>query len=175
MPEDALKRVSDIADRYSWETSTGWRGQALTANEVYNLSIRKGTLTPEERGIINEHIKTSIRMLQSLPYPKNLQNVPIHAGSHHEYYNGKGYPMGLEGNKITLQGRILAIADIFEALTSTDRPYKKTKKLSEALSVLCTMKDKREIDPDLYNLFVREKIYLRYAKEFLAPDQIDLT
>jgi HD-GYP domain-containing protein (c-di-GMP phosphodiesterase class II)/HAMP domain-containing protein len=174
MPVDFQKKIVDIAGRYTWETSTGTRKPVLAQDEMYNLCILKGTLTPKERKIVNDHILTSMRMLKSLKYPKNLRNVPVHAGAHHERFDGKGYPAGVAGDQISIQGRILAIADIFEALTAADRPYHKMNTLSEALEIFRTMKDKGQIDPDLYDTFISEKIYLRYAREFLKRDQIDI-
>ena len=174
MPADFQKKILDIACRYTLETSTGKRKSILTPDEVYNLCILRGTLTPKERKIVNDHILTSMRMLKSLKYPKNLRNVPVHAGAHHERFDGKGYPAGLAGDQISIQGRILAIADVFEALTAADRPYHKMNTLSEALEIFRKMKDKGQIDPDLYDTFIREKIYLRYARQFLKRDQIDI-
>jgi len=173
MPADNQNRIQEIAGKYVLETSTGISKPSLTPDEVYNLSVKSGTLTPKERDIVSEHIVTGIRMLESLRYPKSLRNVPVHAGSHHERFDGKGYPAGLLGNQITIQGRIIAIADIFEALTAADRPYKKMKTLSEALKILRSMRDEGQIDPDLYDVFINEKIYLRYARQFLLSDQID--
>jgi len=174
MPEDHRTRVMEIAYKYGWERPNGERRPILSHDEVVNLTIPSGTLTREERGIVNYHIVSTIKMLESLPYPKNLRNVPAHAGSHHERMDGKGYPLGLTRDQISMQGRIIAIADIFEALTATDRPYKKAKTLSEALEILRTMNADGQIDPDLYHLFMGEKLYLRYAEQFLDPEQIDI-
>jgi hypothetical protein len=145
----------------------------LTANEVYNLTIEKGTLTPEEREIINNHIVATIKMLEALPFPKNLRNVPEFAGGHHEKMDGSGYPRGLTGEQMSLQARMMAIADIFEALTAKDRPYKEGKKLSESLRILGLMKQDNHIDPDLFRLFITEGLYQRYADTYLSPEQID--
>ncbi|HEU4709709.1 MAG TPA: HD domain-containing phosphohydrolase, partial [Methylophilaceae bacterium] len=145
----------------------------LSENEVYNLNIARGTLTQEERNIINNHITVTIHMLESLPYPKDLKRVPEYAGGHHERMDGKGYPRGLTREQMSIPARIMGIADIFEALTSRDRPYKKAKTLSESLQILGKMKLDNHIDPDLFDLFIREKLYLRYAEQFLEQDQID--
>lgn len=174
MSVDFQRKILDIACKYTWETSNGARKPVLTQDEVYNLCVRNGTLTPKERDIVNDHIKTSVRMLKSLNYPSNLRNVPVHAGYHHERFDGTGYPAGLTGDQISIQGRILAIADVFEALTAADRPYHKRNTLSEALEILRTMKDEGRIDPDLYDTFIREKIHIRYARKFLESDQIDI-
>ena len=145
----------------------------LTENEVVNLSIERGTLTSDERAIINNHIVVTIHMLEALPYPKDLRRVPEYAGGHHERMDGKGYPKGLTREQMSIPARMMGVADIFEALTSKDRPYKRAKSLSESLIILGKMKLDNHIDPDVFDIFVREKIYLRYAEKFLDPEQID--
>lgn len=112
-------------------------------------------------------------MLESLPYPKNLRRVPEYAGGHHERMDGKGYPKGLTREQMSIPARMMGIADIFEALSARDRPYKPGKPLSECLHILGKMKLDNHIDPDLFDLFIREKVYLKYAQMFLAPEQID--
>jgi HD-GYP domain-containing protein (c-di-GMP phosphodiesterase class II) len=112
-------------------------------------------------------------MLDTLPYPKSLHNVPRFAAAHHERMDGKGYPRGLKGDEIPLQGRIIAIADIFEALTAKERPYRKEGTLMEALRILGSLKEEGHIDPDLFEVFISEKVYLRYAEKYLIPEQID--
>jgi HD-GYP domain-containing protein (c-di-GMP phosphodiesterase class II) len=145
----------------------------LTDNELYNLTIEKGTLTPEERDMINNHIVATIKMLEALPFPKHLQNIPEYAGGHHEKMDGTGYPRGLTREQMSVQARIMAIADIFEALTAKDRPYKEGKKLSESLRILGTMKQENHIDPDLFDIFIKERLYERYAEQYLDPAQVD--
>lgn len=145
----------------------------LSDNEVYNLSIFRGTLTPEERHIINNHINVTISMLEAIKFPKHLQNVVEIAGGHHERMDGKGYPKGLSREEMSIQARAMAIADVFEALTAKDRPYKAGKKLSEALFILKQMKEEQHIDPDLYDAFIEQKIYKKYAEKFLDDFQID--
>jgi len=171
MSGDKKERVHEIAN-YRWKPN-GKMENFLSENEVYNLTIPRGTLTPEERKVINDHIVVTINMLEELPYPKHLQNVPEFAGGHHEKLDGTGYPMGLMKDEMTVQARIMAIADIFEALTAKDRPYKKGKTLSQAMRILGFMKNDAHIDVDLFDIFVKEKIYLQYAEGFLDPDQID--
>ncbi len=171
MSETDRQRIHQIA-RYSF-IFNGERRPLLDDNEVYNLTITKGTLTPEEREVINNHIVTTIKMLESLPFPKHLSQVPEFAGGHHERMDGKGYPRGLDKQEMSLQARIMAIADIFEALTARDRPYKPAKTLSESLRILGHMKQEGHIDPDLFDLFIREKIYHKYAVQYLEPEQID--
>ena len=146
----------------------------LTDEEVYNLNIPKGTLTPEERQIINRHIVVTINMLEKIPFPKHLQNVPSYAGGHHERIDGRGYPNHLTREQMTIQARCMAIADIFEALTAKDRPYKTPKKVSEALFILKKMKEDNHIDPDIYDAFITQKVYLKYAQQFLDSSQIDV-
>ncbi len=170
-PED-IQRVKDIAN-YEYKNDSGQSVKFLTDNEVYNLTIERGTLTPEERTVINNHIVVTINMLESLPYPKDLRRVPEYAGGHHERMDGKGYPKGLTREQMSIPARMMGVADIFEALTSKDRPYKKAKTLSETLAILGKMRVENHIDPDIFDLFIREKIYLRYAEKFLEPEQID--
>jgi HD-GYP domain-containing protein (c-di-GMP phosphodiesterase class II) len=166
------QRVKEIAN-YEYKSDSGQSVKFLTENEVYNLTIERGTLTPEERMVINNHIVVTINMLEALPYPKDLRRVPEYAGGHHERMDGKGYPKGLKREEMSIPARMMGIADIFEALTSRDRPYKKAKTLSETLTILGRMKMDNHIDPDIFDLFIREKIYLRYAEKFLEPEQID--
>ncbi len=165
-------RVEQIG-AYIWRDPNGNVVPFLNSSEMANLKIAKGTLLPEEREIINHHIVSTINMLEALPWPKHLKNVPEFAGGHHERMDGKGYPRGLTGDRMSLQARIMAIADIFEALTARDRPYKLGKTLTEALTILGRMKEDRHVDPDLFDVFIRRKVYLDYAKRFLEPYQID--
>ncbi|HEF4761634.1 TPA: HD domain-containing protein [Pseudomonas putida] len=141
--------------------------------ELYNLSIRRGTLTNEERYIINHHIVQTILMLSHLPFPGYLSNIAEIAGGHHEKMDGTGYPKRLKREEMSLPARMMAIADIFEALTASDRPYKKAKSLSEALGIMATMCRDAHIDPELFGLFINTHIYLQYAERFLDPEQID--
>jgi HD-GYP domain-containing protein (c-di-GMP phosphodiesterase class II) len=171
--EDAkVERVQEIA-RGRWTTAHGEERPALSEDEVENLCIRRGTLTKKERDIINHHIVVTIDMLEALPWPQHLTRVPEFAGGHHERMDGKGYPKGLTREQMSVQARVMGIADIFEALTAADRPYKSGKTLSEALSILGRMKMDNHIDEDLFEVFLRERVYLRYAKRFLPPEQID--
>ena len=172
MSDEDIARVQQIA-RVRWTDASGEPRNMLTDDEVLNLSIRRGTLNDDEREVINNHIVATIKMLESLPFPKNLQNVPEYAGGHHEKMDGSGYPRGLKRDEMSVQARIMAIADIFEALTASDRPYKKGKKLSECLRIMGFMKQDAHIDPDIFDIFVKHRIYLDYADEFLDPEQID--
>ncbi|MDA0707437.1 MAG: GAF domain-containing protein [Proteobacteria bacterium] len=172
MRESDIARVKTIA-QYRWTDVAGHEANFLTEDEVKNLTIRAGTLTQDERQIINHHIVATIRMLEALPWPRHLKNVPEYAGGHHERMDGKGYPKGLMREDMSVQARCMGIADIFEALTAKDRPYKKGKTLSESLEILGRFRENGHIDPDLFDTFVRSKVYLRYAEMFLDPDQID--
>jgi HD-GYP domain-containing protein (c-di-GMP phosphodiesterase class II) len=145
----------------------------LSENEVVNLSIQKGTLTDEERRLINSHVEISQRMLASLPFPDHLKNVALIAGSHHEKMDGSGYPQGVPAGDLPLQARILAIADIFEALTASDRVYRQPITLSAALTILGRMCSERHLDVDLFELFLRKQAYADYVEKFLKPEQID--
>lgn len=173
MRDDDQERVREISRNYPWRDVDGNGVDFLTDEEAKNLTIRSGTLTPEERQTINHHIEVTIKMLESLPWPRHLKNVPEYAGGHHERMDGKGYPRGLMREQMSVQARIMGIADIFEALTAKDRPYKKGKTLTESLNILGRFKLNGHVDPDLFNVFVREKVYLRYAEQFLDPEQID--
>jgi hypothetical protein len=173
MKDEDIARVKSIAARYRWRNGNGTQSDFLTEDEVRNLTIRSGTLTADERQIINHHIEITIQMLESLPWPRHLKNVPEYAGGHHERMDGKGYPRGLKREQMSVQARCMGIADIFEALTAKDRPYKKGKTLTESLTILGKFKLNGHIDPDLFDIFMWEKVYERYARQFLDPDQID--
>ena len=171
-PEDQ-ERVKQVAARYRWRDVAGNEADFLTADEVENLTIRAGTLTATERQIINHHIDVTIQMLEALPWPKHLKNVPEYAGGHHERMDGKGYPRGLTREQMSVQARCMGIADIFEALTAKDRPYKKGKTLSESLTILGRFKLGGHIDPDLFDVFMWEKVYQKYAEMCMDRHQID--
>ena len=141
--------------------------------ELYNLEIRQGTINKEERAKINEHIVVTIDMLKEIRFPKELSNVVEYAGAHHERVDGKGYPNGLTGDQMSIPAKIMAIADIYEALTASDRPYKEPKKLSEVLSIMRDMKNNGHIDPDLYRVFIESGVYKEYAEQYISPEQID--
>ncbi|MDP2706091.1 MAG: HD domain-containing phosphohydrolase, partial [Burkholderiales bacterium] len=147
-----------------WEANLG---------ELYNLSIGRGTLTEEDRYKINDHMVQTIIMLGALPFPRHLRRVPEYAGGHHEKMDGTGYPRGLKKEEMSVPARIMAIADIFEALTAADRPYKPPKTLSESIKIMKFMVKDRHIDPDLFRLFLDAGVYKEYAKKYLKPEQID--
>ncbi len=171
-PEDQ-QRVRRIAARYRWCDTEGKEDDFLSDDEVENLTIRAGTLTDAERRVINHHIEVTIQMLEALPWPRHLRHVPEYAGGHHERMDGRGYPRGLTREQMSLQARCMGIADVFEALTAADRPYKRGKTLSESLQILGRFKENGHIDPDLFDVFMWEKVYLQYASQCMDPGQID--
>lgn len=141
--------------------------------EVYNLCIEKGTLTEEERYRINEHVIVTIKMLEKIPFPSHMKNIVEYAGTHHETLIGTGYPRKLSKRDLSIPARIMAIADIYEALTSSDRPYKENKTISEAIEILNRMANEQHIDRDLFKLFLTSGIYKTYAMKHLKKEQID--
>ena len=170
--EEDIREIDRIA-AYQWRTPNGTIENLLEEEEVDNLKIARGTLNVMEREIINNHVSVTIKMLQSLPYPMHLQRVPEYAGGHHEKMDGTGYPNRLKRDEMSIQARMVAIADVFEALTAGDRPYKKGMSLSKSLSILGRMKLGHHIDPDLFDVFMWDRIYLKYAEQYLKPEQID--
>jgi HD-GYP domain-containing protein (c-di-GMP phosphodiesterase class II) len=167
------ERVRQISERYKWRNVDGTETDFLTSDELENLTIHSGTLTDAEREIVNHHIDSTIQMLEALPWPRHLKNVPEYAGGHHERMDGKGYPRGLTREQMSVQARCMGVADIFEALTATDRPYKRGKTLSEALEILGKFKLNGHIDPDLFDVFMWEGVYLKYAQKYMDPSLID--
>ena len=174
MTEADQQRVRDIGQQRKWRNVEGVEADFLSGDEIENLTIRAGTLTQKEREIINYHIVATIKMLEQLPWPRHLERVPEYAGGHHERMDGKGYPKGLTREQMSLQARMMGIADIFEALTARDRPYKHGMKLSQALSIMENFRKNGHIDPDLYDVFVRQNVHMRYAQKFLDPGQLDI-
>ena len=172
MPAKDQRRVRAIG-AYTMLDDAGNQVPFLSVDEIRNLNISRGTLTEQEHEIIHNHIAVTISMLASLPFPKDLRRVPEFAGGHHERMDGKGYPLGLKREQMSLQARLMGLADIFEAITARDRPYKKANNLSEALEILGNMKLNNYVDQDLFDIFIRQKIYLRYARKFLLPEQIN--
>ncbi len=162
-----------IAEDNPWNFKLDTPPHRYNRGELYNLSVARGTLANEERFKINDHMVQTIIMLNQLPFPRHLRNVPAIAGGHHETMIGTGYPKKLRREDMSLTARMMAIADIFEALTAADRPYKKAKSLSESIKIMNFMKKDQHIDPDLFDLFLQSGVYLDYAKQFLAEAQID--
>ncbi|MEM1415114.1 MAG: HD domain-containing phosphohydrolase [Myxococcota bacterium] len=171
LQDEAKERIRRIGSRRYVEK--GKERPLLDAEEVENLCISRGTLTSDERLIINGHMVQTIQMLESLPFPKNLRRVPEYAGGHHEKMDGKGYPRGIFANDMSPPARMMAIADVFEALTAQDRPYKPGKKLSEAMRIMGFMKRDNHLDPQLFDLFVASVVYRAYGERFLPRELID--
>ena len=170
--DESIARVHAIAEKYQI-TVSGKDQSVLTDDEIYNLMTQRGTLTQEERTIINGHMDVTVEMLESMEFPKHLQRVPEYACGHHEKMDGTGYPKGLTREQMSLPARMMAIADIFEALTAADRPYKPAKTLSETLTIMGWMKCDDHIDPDLFDVFMDKKVYMQFAEKFLNESQID--
>lgn len=172
MSEDDQQRLTDIAQSRQVVVNDETL-PLLSEDEVYNLQTARGTLNNEERNIINKHMDITAEMLESLPFPKHLRRVPEFACGHHEKMDGTGYPRGLTREQMSIPARIMAIADIFEALSATDRPYKEANKISECLKIMGKMRLENHIDPDLFEVFIKEKVFEEYAKKFLKPEQLD--
>ncbi|QLI81992.1 GAF domain-containing protein [Chitinibacter fontanus] len=174
-PEHILLRSErdKLADNNPWGFKVKVPEHLYNRGELYNLSVARGTLSEEERFKINEHIIQTIIMLEKLPFPRHLQQVPEIAGGHHEKMDGSGYPKRLTREQMSWPARMMAIADIFEALTAVDRPYKKGKTLSEAIKIMGFMAKDQHIDPDLFRLFLREGLHIEYAQRFMRVEQID--
>jgi len=171
MEDDKIERLQDFAKQ-----SYGFNGESqpyISGDELLNLSIKRGTLNESDRKIIENHATMTLKMLNELPFSKKLRHVPEYAAAHHEKLNGTGYPLKLKGKEISVQARVMAIADIFEALTAKDRPYKKPMKLSQAIQILGYMVKDEHLDADLVDVFLKEGMAEDYAKEHLLPAQID--
>ncbi len=166
---EGLQQLAEI----SWLGPDGKQCHLLTEDELANLSIRRGTLLPDELAIMRDHIVVTNRMLHSLPYPRHLQRVPEIAGNHHEHLDGTGYPRKLAAEELCVRARIMGIADIFEALTAPDRPYKQGMSLSQALTIIGRHAQAGRLDAELFTIFVRSGVYLQYARRFMHADQID--
>ena len=171
MSEDDIGRVEVLSEN-SYELN-GAKRPFLTDNEVKNLTIRQGTLNSDERQVIENHAVMTLKILNQLPFPRGMAHMPEYAGSHHEKLDGTGYPLKLTRENLSIQSKILALADIFEALTARDRPYKRPLKLSHALSILKSMKNSNHIDPDIFDFFTRNRLYVSYARKEMSPVQMD--
>jgi hypothetical protein len=173
MSEEDFLRIKAI-ESHQWYNELGQQQSLLSEDEVHNLSIIAGTLTKAERGVIDYHIVSTIRLLEQLQWPAHLKNVPEFACGHHERMDGNGYPKGLTRDQMSLQARMMGIADIFEALTAADRPYKKGMPLSRSLAIMSRMKLEGHIDPDLFDVFIKHGLHIDYAKRYLEPEQLDI-
>ena len=172
MDDGKLEKLREIASRFL--TVNGHRIRRLSDDELKNLSIRKGSITEEEREIMNNHINVTIQMLGKIPFIRKLANVPLYAGSHHECLDGSGYPKGLSAEDLPIQSRILALADFFEALTASDRPYKKPMPVEKAYSIVQGEVDKGRIDGDLFRLFREKDVYSRFIKKDRAEENFSV-
>jgi HD-GYP domain-containing protein (c-di-GMP phosphodiesterase class II) len=171
--DDVMKdKLNGISSR-QWNADGEWRN-LVSPDELHNLSVPLGTLTEEEKEIVKGHVSVTHKMLSQLPFPKKLSRVSFYASAHHEKIDGTGYPLGLKGNQIPLQARIIALADVFDALTAKDRPYKKERTLSETVRIMWSMVKADYIDANLFALFLKERIHLDFAKRELAPHQVDM-
>lgn len=173
LSQEQIKKYQHQNFEYVLQDVSEDTAQKLSTSEIYNLDILKGTLNPLERQIVEQHVIETENILNLLKLPKNYQEIITYAAEHHERLNGEGYPLGLKEDKLSIASRIIMIADIFEALTSRDRPYKSPKKISETLHILQAMKNKGQIDADIYHLFLKDKIFITYAQKYLSPEQID--
>ena len=131
----------------------------LLPQEYENLSVKRGNLTPEEKKDIFSHVEKTILILNKIPFPEYLKNVPYLAGTHHEKLDGSGYPKGLTAEKLSYSSRIIAVADYFEALVAFDRPYKPSKSIEEAKRIMMEEVKNNKLDPDIVNLLFEEKLY----------------
>jgi len=171
VPDPVIARMEALAAiDFEYE---GLHYYLLDETDRKNLSIRRGTLNPEEIKIMRAHVSVTWDMLSQLSFPKKYNQVAFYAATHHEALNGKGYPQGLDAPKLPLQSRMIAIADIFEALTSADRPYKKAKTLSESLTIMAFMVKDGHLDADLVDFFLDSGLYLDFARDRMNPSQID--
>lgn len=164
--------IQDIAARYQIVIENEQQA-VLSDNEILNLSIKRGTLNDEERNIIKQHMDVTLDILSALPFPKHLANVAEFALGHHETMDGKGYPRGLVKSQMSVPARLMALADIFEALSAADRPYKSAKPASECLKIMSSMVKNHHLDGDLFEIFVRSKVYEKYIIAFADPNQLD--
>ncbi len=168
---DRQQRVRAIGQR-AWQRA-GQEARLLAEDERENLCISRGTLTERERLVINGHMVQTIKMLEALPFPRSLRRVPEYASGHHEKLDGTGYPRGVFAGDMSMPARIMAVADVFEALTARDRPYKPPKTLSETMRIMGFMKRDNHLDPVVFDLFVRSGVYRHYAERYLTPEQLD--
>lgn len=171
LKDDKIARIHELAGHTLKIGAT--EIPLLNADEIENLSIRKGTLTNAERDVINNHVTVTRKMLSSLPFPRKLRNVPEIAALHHEKLDGSGYPLGLREEEIPLAARILAVADVFEALTAADRPYKEGKMMSESIRILGFMVKDNHLDKDICDLIMESGLVEEYARMKLAERQQD--
>ncbi|MBZ2191392.1 HD domain-containing protein [Pseudoalteromonas arctica] len=170
--EEEQAHILRISKQYSLKIN-GEETPLLTDDEVENLMIRRGTLTQGEREIMKRHMDITKNILDILPFPKHLSNVAEYALGHHEKLDGTGYPRGLTKEQMSVPARLMAITDIFEALSAVDRPYKKAKPVSECLNILGNMVSNNHLDPDIFAIFIESEVYKNYINEYANPEQLD--
>ena len=172
LDDEILVRLKEVSEK-TYIDDAGEQQPFLTADELVNLSIRRGSITEKERQKMQGHAAVTLKMLKQIPFTKKLKNIPDFAGAHHEFLNGKGYPLGLKGDEISFEGRLMAVTDIAEALTASDRPYKKAMPLETVYRILRSMVEGGELDPNLVELFIEKEVYKIYQKKHeKAPAEI---
>jgi hypothetical protein len=165
LDDETLERLKDISQK-TYIDDEGQQQPFLTEDELVNLSIRRGSITEAERKKMQDHAAVTLKMLKQIPFTKKLQNIPAFAGAHHEFINGKGYPLGLKGDEIPFEGKLMAVTDIAEALTASDRPYKKAMPLETVNRILRSMAEKEELDNNLVELFIEKEVYKTYQEKY---------
>ena len=163
LEDETLDRLKELSQK-TYIDDEGEQQPLITEDELVNLSIRRGSITEKERGKMQDHAAVTLRMLKQIPFTKKLKNIPDFAGAHHEFINGKGYPLGLKGDEIPFEGKLMAVTDIAEALTASDRPYKKAMPLETVYRILRSMAEKGELDPSLVELFIEKEVYKLYQE-----------
>ena len=164
LDDENFARLQDI-QKMTFKDIDGVETNFLSLDELKNLSIRKGSITEEERQVMQNHASITLDMLHKIPFTKKLKNIPHFAGAHHECLDGSGYPLGLKEDEIPFEGKLMAVTDIAEALTATDRPYKKAMPLDKVYSILRSMAKNRQLDHDLVELFINDDIYPIYLEK----------
>ena len=165
LEDETLERLKELSKK-TYIDDEGEQQPFLTEDELVNLSIRRGSITEAERKKMQDHAAVTLRMLKQIPFTKKLKNVPSFAGAHHEFINGKGYPLGLKGDEIPFEGKLMAVTDIAEALTASDRPYKKAMPLETVYRILRSMAEKEELDNGLVELFIEKEVYKLYQETY---------
>jgi hypothetical protein len=171
LEDSKVERLKAIAQRNYFDDD-GVKKTFLTQDELENLSVRKGSITEAERKIMKEHAYMTLKMLHQIPFTKKFKNIPHYAGAHHECIDGSGYPLGLKGDEIPFAGKLMAVTDIAEALTSAERPYKDAMPEEEVNRILRAMAQKGKLDPELVELFINENVYEIYKRNY-EPNSLE--
>jgi predicted Zn finger-like uncharacterized protein len=164
LEDEKIARLEEIS-KMTWKNFDGEEKAFLDPDELLNLSIRRGSITESERKKMQNHAAVTLKMLNKIPFTKKLKNIPLYAGAHHEFINGGGYPLGLKGKEIPFEGKIMCVTDIAEALTASDRPYKKAMPLEVVYRILREMADKGELDKELVEFFISEEVFTKYKEK----------